>query len=143
MELNLDNMSELKYYKLSGKIDLLRFSIVFIIAIIASYLIGFLYLKMSEGFHFFYESIQNSNIQIHNNQIGFLASKLTNPRGIIALIVIVILFIVGPFLPFIISLLLMVGLIHLLREKGKSRNRNIDIISFVLLAFLCFIVSNK
>ena len=134
-------MSELKYYKLSGKVDFKSYLIGVIIAIILSYFIGELYLFLNNKFYsFIIEGILKSDLESHSNQLGATVSKvLARPKGFIVLLVIIGILII----PLLIILLLMAGLMLVLRENGKSRNKIIDFITFVILSSICFFVSNE
>jgi hypothetical protein len=134
-------MSELKYYKLSGKVDFKSYLIGVIIAIILSYFIGELYLFLNNKFYsFIIEEILKSDLESHSNQLGATVAKvLARPKGFIVLVVILGILII----PLLITLLLMAGLMGVLRENGKSRNKIIDFISFVILSSICFFVSNE
>ena len=145
-------MRELKYYKLSGKIDLLKYTFYFILAIVVSYLIGLLYLKSDEIVHYLiFEKILKTNIQFESfsDKLGFIFAKLMSHSGKAGLIVLVLILILPLliilllFVPFTITIFSLVGVTHYLRKEGKSRNRLVDSIIFIILFFISFIVSNK
>ncbi len=134
-------MSELKYYKPSGKIDFKSYLLGFILSVIATYFIGELYLYLSNKFYsFVIEGVLKSDLESHTNQLGAIVAKvLVRPKGFIVLLVILGILII----PLLITLLLMAGIMVVLRENGKSRNKIIDFISFIILASICFFVSNE
>lgn len=134
-------MKELNYYKSSGKVNYKSYLISVVIAIIASYFIGELYLYLSNKFYsFVIEGILKSDIESHTNQLGAIVAKvLARPKGFIVLLVILGVLII----PLIITLLLIASVMVLLRENGKSRNKIMDFILFNILSSICFFVSNE
>lgn len=134
-------MSELKYYKLSGKVNFKSYLFSVVIAIILSYFIGELYLFLNNKFYsFIIEEVLKSDLESHSNQLGAIVAKvLARPKGFLVLLVILGILII----PLLITLLLMFGVMGVLRESGKSRNKIIDFVSFVILSSICFFVSNE
>jgi hypothetical protein len=134
-------MSGLKYYKPSGKIDFKSYLLGFILAIIASYFIGELYLYFNNKFQLFIiESVLKSDLESHTNQLAAIVFKvLDRPRGFIILLVILGVLII----PLLITLLVMGFMMDYLRKKGKSRNKIIDFVSCIILTSICFFVSNE
>jgi DNA-directed RNA polymerase subunit RPC12/RpoP len=135
-------MSELKYYKLSGKINFKSYLIALLIAIIASYYLGKFYHYFNDQFYqFIIEKIFKSDVQSHSNEFRVVVTKLLT-RGETGIILFIVVLIILLF-PSLITLGLMAGIMDILRNGGKSRNRIVDTILFIPLSFLCFFVSNE
>lgn len=145
-------MRELKYYKLSGKFNLPKYTLYFLISIVASYIAGLLYLKFSEFVHYIiFDKVLSVDIQIESlsDKIGFIVSKLMSKNGKAGFIVLILMFflaillIILYFLPFLITIMSLIAITGYLRTLAESRNRKIDSIIFLVLFFICFIVSES
>lgn len=145
-------MSELKYYKLSGKFNFTKYTFYFLISVVASYLTGLLYLKFSEIVHYIiFDKVLSIDIQLESfsDKLGFIISKLLSNNGKAGLIVLIlmsffaILLVVLYFLPFFITIISLIAISDYLRTLAESRNRKLDTIIFLVLFFICFFVSQS
>lgn len=145
-------MSELKYYKLSGKFNLSKYTFYFLISVVASYLTGLLYLKFSEIVHYIiFDKVLSVDIRTESlsDKLGFIISKLMSNNGKAGLIVLILMFffalllVILYFLPFLITIISLVAISGYLRTLAESRNRKLDNVIFLVLFFICFFVSQS
>ena len=134
-------MSELKYYKHSGKINIKTYLICFFIAIIVSYYIGQFYNYFNgQYYQFIIEKVFKSYIDTPSNKFSIVFAKLlSHPKGTIILCILTVILL----LPFFTTLILMCGVIIPIKVVSQSRNKIVDLITFIPLSLICFFVGNK
>jgi len=129
----------LKYYKESGKINLVRYIPLAIISIIITYYLGLLFDYFNQHFYLFLiEKVADSGILGHTKELSQVMTKVSVRTPFFWVIILII-----GFLPFLIYITLFCLIIIGFKKYGQSRNSYTDIILFICLSLICFFVGNN